>query len=195
MSPQSHQQYSEMTSSPTDICENILRSILREICEDSYRIEEERFEGITTFMAKVSSKDMPFVIGKGGQVAEAITGLFRMLSLRLGENIGVRFIDPPTRENGQRRFQGKESWNSSNVYRLASDICEVLFTTITKVDLIDAKEPERDFYDRFTTILRIETGAREKVITEVNKLLTPLFDVIGKSNGRRIKVSIGPAEL
>lgn len=182
-----------MTSSPTDICESILRSILNEICESQFQIEHERFEGITTLKVYPHPKDMPFVIGKGGHVAESIVGLFRMFSLRLGENIGVRIVDPASRVDGQRRFQGKPTWNSANVYRLASEICEVVFAT-SKVDVIDASE-QKDPYERFTTILKIETSAREKVVTEVNKLLSPLFDVIGKTNGRRIKVSIGASNV
>lgn len=168
-----------------DLVKRILEEIVRH--PEDIKVTENIIGRTVDMEVESHPGDMPRVMGREGKFSKALIELMSLISSRVGGVIKIRFTDPIERVyEPSPEIEMKPDWNSANVYRIAADICGMIFVHPVELEIQDG--------DNCTSVIDIVTDSQERysVNDRAMRALTTIFAAIGKANGRNIIVTVAP---
>jgi predicted RNA-binding protein YlqC (UPF0109 family) len=181
-----------ITNSPEALSQDILSRILREITlhPQHIRISNSPLGRTHTIKVQVHRGDMSRVIGSGGSHAQALTRLVQMIGQKRGVVVNMRMLEPEIGEKDKYQpFEPREQWPKERAEAIMRDIAEAVFDHAVKVEAFDGED--------YMSIIEVTVSSREnrQLVTLLQETVTPLFNAIGKANGRHLTVNIAPGEV
>lgn len=172
-------------TTPADIIERLIREIT--LHTENIKIKETTLGRSSTLNVQVHKGDMSRVIGTKGAHVQAMERLIEMMSAKSGKRMTLRVGEPSMGgADSFAKFEPQATWESSHVVELVQDISAAVFVHPAQVELFDGED--------FQSVIEIVVSPNERkdLVAMVNAALAPLFNAIGKANGRLLKINAAP---
>lgn len=178
------------TQSPEQIASSAIERILNYITfhPEDRKLNLSSLGRSWTISVRLHQADQPRAVGAKGSHVRALTDLVNRIGRRAAIPISFRLLEPEVgKPERHAPFSGQEDWDHEGVRELATDICNSILKYPVEVTSFDG--------DNFNSNLEIAADMREpqEAIDDLNAIITPLFNAIGKAQGRLLTVDLHSA--